>query len=52
VFKSLVVRRIFDQKNNTLVYVAHSRRIQQGSAKMAVSTIPLYNAQMSAAAPR
>ena len=45
VFKSLVVRRIFDKQNNTLVYVAHSRRIQEGSAKMAVSTVPLYNAQ-------
>ena len=47
VFKSLVVRRIFDKKNNTLVYVAHSRRIQEGSAKMAVSTVPLYNAQVT-----
>ena len=45
VFKSLVVRRIFDKPNNTLVYVAHSRRIQEGSAKMSVSTVPLYNAQ-------
>ena len=45
VFKSLVVRRIFDKPNNTLIYVAHSRRIQEGSAKMSVSTVPLYNAQ-------
>jgi len=45
VFKSLVVRRIFDEANNTLVYVAHSRRVQEGSAKMSVSTVPLYNAQ-------
>jgi CreA protein len=47
VFKSLVVRRIFDKANNTLVYVAHSRRIQEGSAKMSVSTVPLYNAQVA-----
>jgi CreA protein len=47
VFKSLVVRRIFDEANNTLVYVAHSRRIQEGSAKMSVSTVPLYNAQVT-----
>ena len=47
VFKSLVVRRIFDKANNTLVYVAHSRRIQEGSAKMSVSTVPLYNAQVT-----
>ena len=45
VFKSLVVRRIFDEENNTLIYVAHSRRVQEGSAKMSVSTVPLYNAQ-------
>ncbi len=47
VFKSLVVRRIFDKTNNTLIYVAHSRRIQEGSAKMAVSTVPLYNVQVT-----
>jgi CreA protein len=47
VFKSLVVRRIFDKANNTLVYVAHSRRIQEGSAKMSVSTVPLYNVQVT-----
>ncbi len=47
VFKSLVVNRIFDKPNNTLIYLAHSRRIQQGSAKMSVSTVPLYNAQVT-----
>lgn len=47
VFKSLVVRRIFDKANNTLIYVAHSRRIQEGSAKMAVSTVPLFGAQVT-----
>jgi CreA protein len=47
VFKSLVVRRIFDKPNNTLIYVAHSRRIQEGSAKMAVSTVPLFGAQVT-----
>ncbi len=47
VFKSLVVNRIFDKQNNTLIYLAHSRRIQQGSAKMSVSTVPLYNTQVT-----
>jgi CreA protein len=47
VFKSLVVNRIFDKQNNTLIYLAHSRRIQEGSAKMSVSTVPLYNAQVT-----
>ncbi|HEY8381347.1 MAG TPA: CreA family protein [Microvirga sp.] len=50
VFKQLVVNRIYDKGNNTLVYVAHSRRIQQGSAKMSVSTVPLYNTQVTSAA--
>jgi len=50
VFKQLVVNRIYDKANNTLVYVAHSRRIQQGSAKMSVSTVPLYNTQVTSAA--
>jgi len=43
VFKSLIVRRIYDKGNNTLVYIAYSRRPQEGSAKMAVSTVALYN---------
>lgn len=41
-FKSLAVRRIYDEANNTLIYVAYSRRPVEGSAKMAVSTISLY----------
>jgi len=41
IWKKLVVKRLFDESNNTLVYVAHSRELQQGSAKMAISTVPL-----------
>ncbi|HZH28461.1 MAG TPA: CreA family protein [Azospirillaceae bacterium] len=47
IFKALSVRRIFDRRNNTLVYVSHSRQIKEGSAKMAVSTVPLHNAEVS-----
>jgi CreA protein len=47
VFKSLAVRRIYDRKNNTLVYVSYSRQIKEGSAKMAVSTVPLFDEQVS-----
>jgi CreA protein len=43
VFKHLAVRRIFDKANNTLVYVVYSRQITEGSAKMAISTVSLYN---------
>ena len=42
IFKSLAVRRIYDKANNTLVYLAHSRQIQEGSAKMSISSVPLH----------
>ncbi|MEM9495029.1 MAG: CreA family protein [Pseudomonadota bacterium] len=42
IFKTLAVRRIYDRANNTLIYVAYSRRPIEGSAKMAVSTISLF----------
>ena len=32
VFKSLGVRRIFDEKNQTLIYLVYSRQITEGSA--------------------
>jgi CreA protein len=56
IFKQLAVRRIFDADNNTLLYVAYSRRPIEGSAKMSVSTIALYGgevtwAQKAAVAP-
>jgi CreA protein len=46
-FKSMAVRRIFDRKNNTLVYVAYSRQIKDASAKMALATVPLYGAEVT-----
>lgn len=42
VFKKLVVNRIYDKANNTLVYVIHTRELTNGSAKMAISSVPLY----------
>lgn len=42
IFKQLAVRRIYDAANNTLIYVAFSRRPIEGSAKMSISTISLY----------
>jgi CreA protein len=52
VFKRLVVNRIYDRQNNTLIYLAHSRQIQQGSAKTSISTVPLYTAQVTWAKER
>ncbi len=42
IFKSMAVRRIYDETNQTLIYVAYSRRPIEGSAKMSISTISLY----------
>jgi len=47
IFKSLAVRRIYDEKNNTLVYVVYSRQVKEGSAKMAISTVALQGAQVT-----
>ena len=47
IWKKLVVNRIYDRKNDTLVYLAHSRELTDGSAKMSVSTIPLYGQNVS-----
>jgi CreA protein len=42
IFKSLAVRRIYDKKSATLVYVIYSRQVKDASAKMSISTVPLY----------
>ncbi len=42
IWKKQVVNRIYDKKNDTLIYLSHSRQVQNGSAKMAVTTVPLY----------
>jgi CreA protein len=46
-FKSMAVRRIYDRKNNTLVYVAYSRQVKDASAKMALATVPLYGGEVT-----
>ncbi|MER8952485.1 CreA family protein [Mesorhizobium sp. M0833] len=42
IWKKQVVNRIYDKANETLIYLAHSRQVQDGSAKMSVTTVPLY----------
>jgi CreA protein len=42
IWKKQVVNRIYDKANDTLIYLSHSRQVQDGSAKMAISTVPLY----------
>jgi CreA protein len=43
IWKTLAVNRIYDAKNDTLIYLVHSRELIDGSAKMSISTVPLYN---------
>ena len=43
IWKQRVVNRVYDRKNDTLIYLSHSRQVQDGSAKMAISTVPLFN---------
>ena len=45
IFKTLRVKRIYDEENNTLIYVAHTRELTQGSAKVSISTVALQGAR-------
>ncbi|MDA8585056.1 CreA family protein [Rhodobacteraceae bacterium] len=47
VWKSLNVTRIFDEANQTLIYIAHASEVQDGSAKMSISTVPLYQVSIA-----
>ena len=41
-FKSLKVRRTFDEQNQTLIYLAYTTKESTGSFKNSISTVPLY----------
>ena len=47
VFKQLAVRRIYDASSDSLMYVSFSRTIVDGSAKMSLSTVPLYGREVT-----
>jgi CreA protein len=47
IWKSLQVNRVYDPANNSLIYLSHSREIQQGSGKMALSVVPLNGAAVT-----
>jgi len=47
IFKSIAIRRIYDKANDTLVYVVYSRQVKDASAKMSISTVPLFQANAS-----
>ncbi len=42
IWKKQVVNRVYDKANDTLIYLSHSRQVQDGSAKMSITTIPLF----------
>ncbi|MEM9794948.1 MAG: CreA family protein [Pseudomonadota bacterium] len=44
ILKSLRIKRIFDEANQTLIYLVHAQELTEGSAKMSISTVPLYGA--------
>lgn len=44
IFKTLKVTRIYDEGSNSLVYLTHAEELSTGSAKMAISTVPLWQA--------
>jgi CreA protein len=45
IFKSLNVTRVFDAENQVLVYLTHATELTNGSAKMSISTVPLYGSK-------
>ena len=45
IIKSLRVTRIYDEQNQVLIYLAHATELTEGSAKMSISTVPLWDAQ-------
>lgn len=47
IWKKQVVNRIYDKANDTLIYLSHSRQVQEGSAKMSISTVPLYRSDVT-----
>ena len=49
IFKSLRVKRVFDEANGVLVYLAHANELTEGSAKMAISTVALSADEIAAA---
>ena len=42
IWKSVKVTRVYDKTTETLVYLASAQQVQDGSAKMSLSTVPLY----------
>lgn len=50
-FKSMKIRRIFDAKNQTLMYLSYSTKETSGSFKHSLSTVPLWGTKAYNAFP-
>ena len=44
-FKSMKIRRVFDEQNQTLMYVSYGTKETSGSFKHSLSTVPLWGTQ-------
>ncbi|MBP1805866.1 CreA family protein [Rubellimicrobium aerolatum] len=42
IFKSLRITRIHDEANQVLIYLVHANEVTEGSAKMSISSVPLW----------
>lgn len=47
IFKTLLVNRIYDAEHNALIYLSNSRQVNEGSAKMSISVIPLLDVDVT-----
>ena len=50
-FKSMKIRRIYDAKSQTLMYVSYSTKETSGSFKHSLSTVPLWGTKAYNSAP-
>ncbi len=41
IFKRLMVRRFYDEENNVVVYITHTREVVAGGYKNSISVVPL-----------
>jgi CreA protein len=48
-FKQLALRRVIDRENRTILYIAYSRELIEGSAKIAISSVALTEEEAAAA---
>ncbi|WP_025673274.1 CreA family protein [Salinivibrio socompensis] len=51
-FKSMKIRRIFDAKNQTIMYLSYSTKETSGSFKHSLSTVPLWGTQAYQSQPQ